>query len=76
MAKSKIYKVYAGPFEKKDKALKQAVNAQKIVADSNITISNGKYYVNICELNNKKNADTLKATLVKNSVDAKVQLVK
>lgn len=67
--------VYAGPYSKKDTAIKQAVNAQKIVADCNITIINNMYIVNICEFANKKSADTLKATLVKNKVDAKVKAV-
>lgn len=70
---TKKYKVYAGGFAEKSKALKQAAKAKKIVSDSYITIENNLFIVNICEPYNKQAAETLKKALTKVGVDAKIK---
>lgn len=71
----KKYKVYAGGYEEKDKALKQAAKAKKIVSDSYITIENNMFMVNTCECYSKQAAETLKKALSKVGVDAKIKEV-
>lgn len=75
MAKAKKYIIYSGPFAEKAKAVKQTVAAQNVVADTNITIINNMYMVNICETKDKKSADTLKAVLAESGVGVKVKAV-
>lgn len=71
----KKYKVYAGGYTEKDKALKQAAKAKKIVSDSYITIENNMFMVNTCEFYSKQSAETLKKALSKVGVDAKIKEV-
>lgn len=67
-----VFKVVAGPFKERAKALKQAALVKKIVANSVIEINGTKYIINIKSFDNKNDANAFKKDMVAKGIEATV----